>query len=91
MQPIVKSKANIVQQDGAVDSADNDPAHADPGKLGMPVRGRRFRTIMTSVGLAGLLNALEATITSTASPSIVADLGGGDVYVWAVNGYFPAL
>ncbi|KAK3385637.1 MFS general substrate transporter-like protein [Podospora didyma] len=34
---------------------------------------------------------MEATITSTALPSIIADLGGGDLYIWAVNGYLLAM
>ncbi|AEO57195.1 MFS general substrate transporter-like protein [Thermothelomyces thermophilus ATCC 42464] len=51
----------------------------------------RVWTILIAVGFAGLLTALEATITSTALPSIVNDLEGGDAYVWAVNGYLLAM
>ena len=47
----------------------------------------RFWTVLVAISLASLLTALEATITSTALPSIVGDLGGGHLYVWAVNGY----
>ncbi|KAK4164417.1 MFS general substrate transporter-like protein [Cladorrhinum sp. PSN259] len=54
-------------------------------------RGLRFWTIMIAVGFTGLLTALEATITSTALPTIIADLEGGDAYVWAVNGYLLAM
>ncbi len=54
-------------------------------------KGFRFYAIIAAIVLAGVLTALEGTITSTALPSIVADLGGGDLYVWAVNGYFLAM
>ncbi len=54
-------------------------------------RSWRFYTILLSIAFAGLLTALEATITSTALPSIVADLGGGDAFVWVANGYFLAM
>ena len=54
-------------------------------------RGLRFWTIMVAVGFTGLLTALEATITSTALPTIIANLEGGDAYVWAVNGYLLAM
>ncbi|OQV03821.1 hypothetical protein CLAIMM_08815 [Cladophialophora immunda] len=51
-------------------------------------KGLRFWMIVVALSFTGLLTALEATITSTALPSIIADLGGGDLYIWAVNGYF---
>ncbi|KAI3317861.1 major facilitator superfamily protein [Xylariaceae sp. AK1471] len=51
----------------------------------------RFWAIIVAISFAALLTALEATITSTALPSIIADLGGGDLYIWAVNGYFVSM
>ena len=51
-------------------------------------KGLRFWMIVVALSFTSLLTALEATITSTALPSIIADLGGGDLYIWAVNGYF---
>ncbi|KAH7325568.1 methylenomycin A resistance protein [Stachybotrys elegans] len=54
-------------------------------------RGWRFWALLASVSLAGLLTALEGTITSTALPSIVNDLGGGHLYIWVVNGYLFAM
>ncbi|OAX80657.1 hypothetical protein ACJ72_05001 [Emergomyces africanus] len=50
-------------------------------------RDWRFWALLSSISLAGLLTALEGTITSTALPSIVGDLGGGHLYIWVVNGY----
>ncbi|KAI1126743.1 major facilitator superfamily protein [Nemania abortiva] len=54
-------------------------------------RSPRFWAIIVAISFAALLTALEATITSTALPTIVADLGGGDLYIWAVNGYFVSM
>lgn len=56
-----------------------------------PQRARKeakFWIIMCVIALTGLLTALEATITSTVLPVIVAELGGGDNYIWVANGNF---
>ncbi|POR31076.1 Uncharacterized protein TPAR_08684 [Tolypocladium paradoxum] len=49
------------------------------------------KDLLVAIGFTGLLGALEATITSTALPTIIADLSGGDLYIWAVNCYFLAM
>ena len=54
-------------------------------------KGLPFYAIMLALCFAGLLTAMEATITSTALPSIVADLEGGDLYIWVVNGYLLSM
>ena len=51
----------------------------------------RFWALLGAISLAGLLTALEGTVTSTALPSIVEDLGGGHLYIWVVNGYLLAM
>ncbi|PWY77356.1 MFS general substrate transporter [Aspergillus heteromorphus CBS 117.55] len=48
----------------------------------------RFYAIIVALALSGLTTSLEATITSTALPTITADLGGGDLYIWVVNGFY---
>ncbi|GAW18775.1 hypothetical protein ANO14919_082570 [Xylariales sp. No.14919] len=63
-------------------------AKVDPSALN---RDPRFWAIIIAISFAALLTALESTITSTALPSIVAALGGGELYVWAVNGYFVSM
>ena len=68
-----------------------DPASSDIPATTTLERGLRFWAILIAIGFAGLLTALEATITSTALPSIIADLQGGDTYIWAVNGYLLAM
>lgn len=47
-----------------------------------------FFAIIAALALTGLLTSLEATITSTALPPIVADVGGGELYFWVANGYY---
>ncbi|KAJ5933796.1 MFS general substrate transporter [Penicillium verhagenii] len=47
-----------------------------------------FYAIIVALALTSLLTSLEATITSTALPTITADLGGASLYVWVVNGYY---
>ena len=37
--------------------------------------------------LAMFINAIEATIVSTAMPAIVSDLGGFSLYSWVFSGY----
>ena len=50
-------------------------------------RGWRFWAVFVPMCVATLLVAVETTVTSTALPSIVADLSSGDLYVWIMNGY----
>ena len=48
----------------------------------------RFWAIVAALCVTGLLVAVEGTVTSTALPSIIKDLQGGNLYVWVINGYF---
>ena len=52
-----------------------------------PNRGWRFWAIFPALCVTALLAAVEATVTSTALPAIVNDLGIGDGYVWIVNAF----
>ncbi|KAI4199284.1 MAG: hypothetical protein LQ346_002593 [Caloplaca aetnensis] len=51
-------------------------------------KGIRFWAIIAALAVTGLLTALEATITSTALPTIIEELGGASLYVWVINLYF---
>jgi hypothetical protein len=55
-----------------------------------PVRGFLFWCIILGLCVTGILSALEGTIVSTALPTAVQDLGGAELYIWSVNGYFLA-
>ena len=51
-------------------------------------RGPRFWGIMVALSVTAILSALEGTVVSTALPTIIRDLGGDELYLWAPNGYF---
>jgi hypothetical protein len=51
-------------------------------------RGFRFWMIMLALAVTSILSALEGTIVSTALPTIVSHLGGAELFIWTVNGYF---
>jgi hypothetical protein len=51
-------------------------------------RGPRFWGIMVALSVTAILSALEGTVLSTALPTIIRDLGGGELYLWAPNSYF---
>ena len=53
-----------------------------------PKKTIAFWSIILALAFAGLLTALEATIVSTALPTIISVLGGGELYIWTVNIYF---
>ena len=50
--------------------------------------GWRAFAIITALSVVALLPAIEGTVVSTALPTIVGDLHGGELYVWVVNSYF---
>ncbi|KAL2202985.1 methylenomycin A resistance protein [Sarocladium strictum] len=76
--------------DSSPEAASTEKSETEPAHVAQPKRDWRFWALLVSISLAGLLTALEGTITSTALPSIVNDLGGGHLYVWVVNGYLFA-
>ncbi|KAK5996027.1 MFS-type efflux transporter phmH [Cladobotryum mycophilum] len=47
-----------------------------------------FWLTFSGLCFTGLISALDGSILSTSLPSIVAELKGGDNYVWVVNVYF---
>ncbi|KAL8809478.1 MAG: hypothetical protein Q9200_003381 [Gallowayella weberi] len=62
--------------------------HANPMEQTPFKKGIRFWAIIGALAVTGLLTALEATITSTALPTIIEALGGASLYVWVINLYF---
>ena len=61
---------------------------SDPQATNKPSRGWQYWTIIAALCVVSSLPALEGTVVSTALPSIVRDLGGGQTYVWVINAYF---
>jgi hypothetical protein len=84
----------MTQQDGAASTQELKESSTDaqdatteknPPKF---QKGPRFWAILVVLSLVSLLTALEATVTSTVMPSLVADLGGGENFIWVSNAYF---
>lgn len=71
----------------AVDQGDERGTEKEPQPAATK-KSIRFFAIIAALALSGLLTSLEATITSTALPTITADLGGADLYIWIVNGFY---
>ncbi|OJJ68389.1 hypothetical protein ASPBRDRAFT_32988 [Aspergillus brasiliensis CBS 101740] len=71
------------------DSVDTPPAEVldDATKLNFN-HDFRFWLVFVALCVTSLLAALEGTVTSTALPTIVADLHIGDNYPWVSNAYF---
>ncbi|EEA23259.1 hypothetical protein TMatcc_002117 [Talaromyces marneffei ATCC 18224] len=51
----------------------------------------RFWAIIATLSIAGNLASLEATIVSTALPTIITDLHGANKYLWVANAYLLAM
>lgn len=78
-------------KDRPVDTASSDDQNHGADTEQEPPAAKKsfaFYAIILSLALTSLLTALEATIVSTALPTIVADLGSGHLFVWVVNGYY---
>ena len=71
----------------AVDKGDGGGDEKEPQPAATK-KSIRFFAIIAALALSGLLTSLEATITSTALPTITADMGGADLYIWVVNGFY---
>jgi EmrB/QacA subfamily drug resistance transporter len=70
---------SIPVDDGRTPTLEDDPA------LGLPIRAKM--EILFAVMLGLFLGALDQTIVGPALPTIVTELKGNDVYVWAVTIY----
>ncbi|CAG8885677.1 unnamed protein product [Penicillium egyptiacum] len=78
------------QSDIAPDTTADEQNQTPDGSEAKPTTKKSFGfyAIIVALALTSLLTSLEATITSTALPTITADLGGASLYVWVVNGYY---
>ncbi|KAL9121436.1 MAG: hypothetical protein Q9187_002006 [Circinaria calcarea] len=73
---------NAVNPGTAVVKQENTTGEGNPGN------GWRYWAVIIALCVTGLLSAMEGTVVPTALPTIVHDLGGGELYVWVVNAYF---
>ncbi|KAL4993119.1 MFS general substrate transporter [Aspergillus recurvatus] len=66
------------------------PTDHSPSPVSQPPpakKGWRFWAIFAALTITSLLSALDASVISTALPTIVRDLNSGDSYVWISNAY----
>jgi hypothetical protein len=78
----------ISDEGGKEEPAAQSNKSEDPRQSYLPKKSLAFWAIVSSLCVAGLMTALEATITSTALPTIIEALGGADSYIWVVNIFF---
>lgn len=74
------------------ETATDETGEGGPGGNGKDIQPKKksfgFFAIIAALAFSGLCTSLEATITSTALPTIIADLGGADLYIWVINGFY---
>lgn len=97
--PAAHRRSNEEQEDLAPKTRDdtldstpaNDQGFATPN-IGAKaqVKSFKFWAVIAALSLTGLLAALESTIITSALPTIVNTLGGGNDYVWIPNSYLLA-
>ncbi|KAM5432768.1 hypothetical protein MferCBS31731_007393 [Microsporum ferrugineum] len=63
------------------------PQVPDDSLTSTPEKGLRFWLIFLSMSIVTFLVALDTSIISTALPTIAAELGAGDLYIWVINTY----
>jgi hypothetical protein len=77
----------MTQQDASASTLESKEASVEESPPQFK-RGPRFWIILFVLALVSLLTSLETTVTSTILPSIVADLNGGENYIWIANATF---
>jgi EmrB/QacA subfamily drug resistance transporter len=73
-----------------VTTAVSEPAPDQATRRDNVLYGRARNVAFATIALGMLLAALDGTIVSTALPTIVGDLGGGDHVSWVVTSYLLA-
>lgn len=79
----VPLSTNRTLDDGAV-AEDNSIPEVAPA---LAQHDFMFWAVLAALSLTGMLAALEATIITSALPTITNALGGGSSYVWVANAY----
>jgi len=90
----IYGQENVEKSNGKIDKAvvkDGAPDSTVTSPRPSPKKSIAFWSIILALAFTGLLTALEATIVSTALPTIINVLGGADLYIWVVNIYFLAM
>lgn len=88
-QPTASASNLESEHPASVNAQDQDAATKEnPPQMR---KGLRFWAILVVLAIISLMTSLEATVTSTVLPSVVADLDGGENYIWVSNAYFLAM
>lgn len=83
----------VQSRDHAVGSSPADGQGSATPKISAKesqVKSFQFWAVIAALSLTGLLAALESTIITSALPTIINTLGGGNDYVWIPNSYLLA-
>ncbi|CAI7632913.1 unnamed protein product [Penicillium bialowiezense] len=86
--PSLKSDQGAIITNKTAAGGQHQPSNAAEPEPTTTKKSFGFYAIIVALALTSLLTSLEATITSTALPTITADLGSANLYVWVVNGYY---
>lgn len=81
------ASASNLESEASVNAQDATTKESPP----LMRKGLRFWAILVVLAIISLMTSLEATVTSTVLPSVVADLDGGENYIWISNAYFLAM
>jgi hypothetical protein len=90
---IVSSELDVEHPRNGADEPSQDDRPAIAAHSNTPkghVKSLRFWAVITALSLTGMLAALESTIITSALPTIINTLGGGNDYVWVPNSYLLA-
>ncbi|KAI9693982.1 MAG: hypothetical protein M1822_003253 [Bathelium mastoideum] len=81
----LETSSKGLSDDAKTKSSEDAPTKSKPAKTHYPLS---FWLAFAGLCFTGLVSALDGSVVSTALPSIIADLSGGDQYTWVVNVYF---
>ena len=72
-----------------MNNKNGNPTPAAEDKPNVLLSLNRRRVVTAGILLGSFLAALETTVVGTAMPTIIASLGGLNVYSWVVSAYLP--
>lgn len=86
MSSLDTAQSSVKEQNAATEKAAADSINDDEAQP--QVRDWRFWMVFAALSITGILSAIEATIISTALPTVVHNLNVGNNYAWIANSYF---
>jgi hypothetical protein len=86
MSSLDTAQSSVKNQNTASDKPAAEASNGEDPQA--QARDWRFWMVFAAISITGLLSAIEATIISTALPTIVHNLNVGNNYAWIANSYF---